>query len=228
MIGGETYEFGVSGKLIMNALVMYDRTTESMWSQFLSQSVSGELAGTKLETVPLTLTTWEKWKEIHPRTVALRKGSPGGDPYFGYYAGRSAGVIGEANKDSRLPTKELVLGLGFDSDPVAFPHSTLRDQQVVQLSHSDEPVLVYFDTGTETALAFSSTVEGRSLTFESVVVDEREWLRDIETGTLWVPFTGQALKGELAGTALDRLHAINVFWFAWNDFYPETDIWGFG
>ncbi|HIK89771.1 MAG TPA: DUF3179 domain-containing protein [Dehalococcoidia bacterium] len=47
-INGEVHEFGVSGKLIMNALVMYDRETESLWSQFLSQSVRGELMGTKL------------------------------------------------------------------------------------------------------------------------------------------------------------------------------------
>ena len=40
----------------MNALVMFDRETESLWSQFLSQSVRGELEGTKLESIPLTLT----------------------------------------------------------------------------------------------------------------------------------------------------------------------------
>ncbi|MBI3286672.1 MAG: DUF3179 domain-containing protein, partial [Chloroflexi bacterium] len=30
-IGGEEYTFGVSGKLIMNTLVMYDRQTGSLW-----------------------------------------------------------------------------------------------------------------------------------------------------------------------------------------------------
>jgi hypothetical protein len=218
----------VSGKLIMNALVMYDRETESLWSQFLSQSVRGELVGTKLETIPLTLTTWEKWKETHPTTVALRKGSRGGDPYVGYYAGRSAGVIGESNRDDRLPTKELVLGLGFDTEPVAFPHSQLRAQQLVQLTHSGDPTVVYFDPATDTALAYDAVVDGQVLDFELIVRDGREYLQDAQTGTLWVPFTGQALDGELAGSALKRIHAINVFWFAWNDFYPETNIWGLG
>jgi len=210
----------------MNALVMYDRETESLWSQFLSQSVRGEFAGTKLETVPLTLTTWSKWKEIHPQTVALRKGGPSGDPYVGYYAGRSAGVIGESNRDDRLPTKELVLGLGFDSRPLAFPHSVLESEQLVQISHSGDPTVVYFDPATDTALAYNSTVNGQSLDFELVQVDGKEWLQDAQTQSLWVPFTGQALSGELAGSALERLHAVNVFWFAWNDFYPETEIWG--
>ena len=58
----------------MNALVMYDRETRTLWSQFLSQAVMGELAGTELEIVPLILTTCEKWKEVHLDTVALRKG----------------------------------------------------------------------------------------------------------------------------------------------------------
>ena len=212
----------------MNALVMYDRETGSLWSQFLSQSVQGELAGTKLETVPLTLTTWDKWKDTHPSTVALRKGSRGADPYDGYYSGRSAGVIGESNRDDRLPTEELVLGLGFDSEPVAFPHSELRTEQLVQLSHSGQSTVVYFDTASDTALAYSAVVDGKELDFELVERDGREWFQDIQTKTLWVPFTGQAVEGELAGSALERLHAINVFWFAWNDFYPETAIWGVG
>ncbi len=222
------HEFGVSGKLIMNALVMYDRETESLWSQFLSQSVRGELTGTKLDIVPLTLTTWDKWKETHPETVALRKGRRGGDPYVGYYAGRSAGVIVESNRDDRLETKDLVLGLGLDSDPVAFPHSELRTEQLIQLSHAGVPTVVYFDPETDTALAYGAEIDGHSLDFELVEEDVREWLRDSQTGSLWVPFTGQALRGEFAGSALERVHAVNVFWFAWNDFYPETDIWGAG
>jgi hypothetical protein len=208
----------------MNALVMYDRETKSLWSQCLSQSVRGEFAGTKLETVPLTLTTWEKWKE----TVALRKGNRGGDPYVGYYAGLSAGVIGQSNNDKRLPTKKLVLGLGFDGRPVAFPHSQLRAQQLVHTSNSGESVVVYFDPATETALAYGAEVDGQELSFKLIEQDGREWLQDDQTGTLWVPFTGQAVNGELAGSALSRLHAIKVFWFAWSDFYPETTIWGVG
>ncbi len=221
-------EFGVSGKLIMNALVMYDRETESLWSQFLSRAVSGELSGTELETIPLTMTTWEKWKEIQPETVALRKGSRILDPYAGYYAGGSAGVIGEANQDDRLPTKELVLGLGFDSEPVAFPHSKLEAEPLIQVTNAGETAVIYYDPTTNTALAFSTVVDGQELDFELVEQDGREWMQDTQTGTLWVPFTGQAVNGEMAGKALDRLHAVNAFWFAWSDFYPNTEIWGLG
>ncbi len=168
----------------MNALVMYDRETRTLWSQFFSQAVMGELAGTELEIVPLTLTTWEKWKEVHPDTVALRKGSRGGDPYVGYYGGRSAGVIGESNRDDRLATKELVLGLGFDGDPLAFPHSQLRAQQLVNLVQPGGAAVIYFDPATDTAPAFSSVVGERELSFQLVDKDGKEWLQDDQIGTL--------------------------------------------
>ena len=50
---GRNHTFGVSGKLIMNALVMYDHQTDTLWSQFLSRGgVKGPLAGARLEIVP--------------------------------------------------------------------------------------------------------------------------------------------------------------------------------
>ncbi len=42
----------------MNALVMYDHQTDTLWSQFLSPGVKGPLVGTELEIVPAVQTTW--------------------------------------------------------------------------------------------------------------------------------------------------------------------------
>jgi hypothetical protein len=75
-INGEIYTFGVSGKLIRNVLVMFDRETDTLWSQLLGEAVRGELIGTKLEFVPSWMMTWEEWKALHPDTVALDKGFP--------------------------------------------------------------------------------------------------------------------------------------------------------
>ena len=44
-IDGQEFTFGVSGKLIMNVLVMYDRQTESLWAQLLGEAVEGDTAG---------------------------------------------------------------------------------------------------------------------------------------------------------------------------------------
>ena len=220
-------EFGVSGKLINNALVMYDRETRSLWSQFLSFSVQGEFEGTALEHVPLILTTWQAWTTHHPDTLALRKpGSSSRDQYEGYYASNDAGVIGEKNDDDRLPRKELVLGLGFDDGPKAFPHSELRNARVVNDEVAGRKTVIFYQTESDTALAYSREIDGQELTFSLQSSDGREWLVDEETGTRWVPFTGQAVEGPLVGQSLGRVHAVNVFWFAWTDFYPDTEVFG--
>jgi hypothetical protein len=73
IINGEEHTFGVSGKLIMNALVMYDHQSNTLWSQFLRKGVRGELAGTELEVIPVTQTTWESWRDLHPDTLVLDK-----------------------------------------------------------------------------------------------------------------------------------------------------------
>jgi len=62
--GSAPLTFGVSGKLIMNALVMYDRQSDSLWSQFLGVAVEGRFRGTALEPVPAMLTDWRTWREL--------------------------------------------------------------------------------------------------------------------------------------------------------------------
>ncbi len=57
-INGNTAEFGTSGKLYNNNLVMYDRLTRSLWSEIWGQAISGNLTGHTLERVPSDLMTW--------------------------------------------------------------------------------------------------------------------------------------------------------------------------
>ena len=87
--------FGVSGKLIMNSLVMYDRETESLWSQFLGEAVEGPLSGSSLELLPAQLTSWSAWREQHPNTLYLKTGGIPFDPYLDYYYSHRSGVIGK-------------------------------------------------------------------------------------------------------------------------------------
>jgi len=49
IIDGKTVEFGTSGKLYNSNLLMYDRLTESYWSQALGMAVTGELTGYELD-----------------------------------------------------------------------------------------------------------------------------------------------------------------------------------
>ena len=65
--------FGTSGMLYHSNNLMYDRGTKSLWHQFLGEPIVGHLAdsGTKLDLIPVILTTWIDWLAIHPDTTVL-------------------------------------------------------------------------------------------------------------------------------------------------------------
>ena len=223
-INDQVLEFGVSGKLIMNVLVMYDRQTDSLWSQLLGEAVQGEFKGQKLEFLPSWQTTWEDWKARHPDTLALVKGYRGDrDPYDDYYDSYAAGVIGETFEDDRLGTKDFVVGVSLGDKAAAYPFRTLSEEPVVNDILDGVPILVIFDPQNASGVVFEREVAGRTLTFRP---NGELQLRDEETGTSWDALTGEALAGELQGTSLERVKSTGSFWFGWKDFYPETEVYG--
>ena len=228
-IDGQEYTFGVSGKLIMNVLVMYDRQTNSLWAQLLGEAVEGPMKGTKLEFVPAIHTTWADWKAQHPDTLALVKGYSGARSSYGsYFSSGRAGVLGEFVEDDRLYVKEFVIGVEHQGDPVAYPFSVLNDQPVVNDELNGQPLLVVFDADSATGAVFRRDVGGQVLTFELETAGglENARLVDQETGTIWSAFTGEALEGPLAGERLERAKSTSSFWFGWKDFYPDTEVYG--
>ena len=211
----------------MNALVMYDHQSGTLWSQFLSRGVKGEFAGRYLETIPIVQTTYGQWVREHPDTAVLDKGRRGSsDPYDGYYVNNDAGVIGESIVDDRLARKDKVVGIGFDGGPKAFPLSALEAMPVVNDTVAGNDVVIFFQPNSDTALVYNRVVNGRRLEFEQVVDDDGTvLLRDKATGSRFLPFTGRGIDGELEGVQLERVHSIVSFWFAWSDFYPETELY---
>jgi len=71
VIKGRRHWFGVTGRLYKHNLLFYDRETDSLWSQLLSQAVTGPLAGTRLSLFAAENTTWVAWKAEHPETLVL-------------------------------------------------------------------------------------------------------------------------------------------------------------
>lgn len=226
-INGQELSFGVSGKLIRNVLVMYDRQTESLWSQLLGEAVAGELLGDKLEYLPSWHTTWKQWKELHPDTLALKKGfGRSRDPYVSYYQSSSAGIIGETIHDDRLPTKEFVVGVELiNGEAVAYPYRTLNSEPVVNDTIGDNEILVVFDSDSATGVVFDRQLEDQILTFSQSSTDP-DYLLDAETQSVWNALTGEAVDGELAGQKLARIKSTASFWFGWKDFHPETAVYG--
>jgi len=51
--------FGVSGMLYQSDVLLYDKKTESLWSQLMMQAVAGSRTGEKLKLLPVKHSTWK-------------------------------------------------------------------------------------------------------------------------------------------------------------------------
>ncbi len=128
-VGSRSLSFGVSGLLYNSDVLLYDRATQSLWSQILQAAVSGPLKGTQLQAVPLTHTSWADWRRRHPATQVLSTDTGferdyARDPYAGY--GQVPRLLFDVqHRDDRLPLKEWVLGVKVDDTAKAYPFSAL-------------------------------------------------------------------------------------------------------
>ncbi len=129
-VEGEQVEFGTSGKLWQSNLVMYDRKTDSLWSQILGEAIVGERTGDTLKVLPSDLATFGKWKEQNPDGQVLSRDTGakrfyGRDPYGNYYSSKEI-FFPVAKKDDRLDPKEFVFGIVSGETAKAYPLSTLK------------------------------------------------------------------------------------------------------
>ena len=115
--GGQVRAFGVSGLLYNSDVLMYDRQSESLWSQLMGQAISGPAKGTRLTPLPVRHTTWRDWRGRHPDTVVLKPPRAYGrnynvDPYLGY-ADSDRIWFPVAHRDRRSRSTEVVLRQGL-------------------------------------------------------------------------------------------------------------------
>ncbi len=231
-VEGKVLSFGVSGKLWKDALVMYDRETGSLWSHVTGTAIQGKLAGTRLKLVPAIHTTWAEWKALYPGSLVLSKQGRFGiegtsNVYESYVADESRlGIFGTENPDQSLPGKEFVIGLRLDRVAVAYPYRHLSRQPLVNDVVAGQPVVVIFSAGSATGVAFSRTLQTRTLTFTNLRREQGDLLmEDVETKSLWRALSGEAVRGKLARSRLRQVPSTTAFWFAWKGFYPRTLVW---
>jgi len=121
---GERVEFGTSGKLWNSNLVMYDRKTDSLWSQILGEAIVGELTGTQLKVLPSDMVRFGEFKKWYPKGSVLSRDTGttrfyGQDPYGDYYTTPGTYFpVGE--KDDRLGDKDFILGIVINGEAKAY------------------------------------------------------------------------------------------------------------
>jgi len=223
-INGQEVEFGTSGKLYNSNLVMYDRLTESYWSQALGTAIVGELAGRELNKIPFDVITWKDWKTLNPDTLILTTDTGhlrpyGVDPYGSYYTDPRI-LFPVENKDDRLPPKSLIVGFHQGNSYKAYKQNDVESSHVINDKIFDKSILL-ISQFSGNARAFERTVNDQVLEFD--YLDEK--LIDLQTKSEW-SYEGIAISGPLEGTELTRMAIDPGFWFEWVAFHPDTDLFG--
>jgi Protein of unknown function (DUF3179) len=232
-IDGQAVEFGTSGKLYNSNLVMYDRTSESLWSQAMAKGIVGKHAGKDLERIPFDVAAWNEWKKLHPEGKVLSIdtgfGRPYGvDPYGNYYTEPNI-LFPVSHKDDRLGPKEIVIGLEDNGNHKAYLISDIENKKVVNDAIGNkqialvslEPFMVrVFDRSIAQLESSGSQVTTLQLEYES----SSNLLVDKGTETKW-NFDGEAVEGSMKGKSLARLPLDEGFWFSWVAFHPDTEVY---
>jgi len=226
-VDGQALEFGVSGKLADDDLVMYDRQTESEWKQSRGEAISGEFEGRTLDVLPASILPYGRFLAAHPDGVVLHP--PGGksevaseddrparirydlgpyDDYFdsdgyGLDAHRGSGGRGGWDHDA-FDAKSVVIGLEFGDEAVGVPVPVVEAADgVIQVEVGGDSIAVF--ASPDGAHAFFDD----GLSFEPAEA-QGTFRAD---GASWDGATGESNDGR----QLERTPARRLFAFTWRD-----------
>lgn len=238
-LGDRLLTFGTSGLLYRSDLVMFDRQTESLFSQIEGRAIAGVLTGAELDRIPVQTVTWAQWLESNPDGWVLSRDTGvardyGANPYTGYDVPGGDPFLFQGEPDPRLPAMLRVAGLGGEDDPLAVPLGDVVEDGVLELDIGGRPVVLWAMEGLRSPLEDRRVDEGRQVgatgAFAPLLDGQRlRFTRDGEhfvdgaTGSRW-NILGEAVDGPLAGSRLEPVEHLDTFWFAWAAFHPTTRI----
>jgi hypothetical protein len=239
-INGQVYEFGTSGLLRNSDLVMYDRTTESLWQQFTGEAIVGDMTGNLLMQLPSSIVSFGEFQKAFPKGEILSRDTGfsrnyGQNPYVGYDRIDSSPFLYDKETDGRLLPMERVITVSLPTVDAAYPLKLISEHSVIQDVLGNQHLVVFHQSGTNSALDSSDIAEGRDIgstgVFDPVLDGEQltfyldgTKIKDHQTESTW-NVLGQAISGSLTGKRLSPIVHGDHFWFAWAAFKPSTIVY---
>lgn len=222
------FTFGVSGLLYNSNLILYDRRTDSLWSQMSLLCINGERIGEVPDTLPVIETTWKTWKDTNPGSLILSLNTGYGRDYnnypYGKYKESDNLLFNVDNKDTRLHLKERVHGISSGDSSIAYPINSYKGKLTI-LNHeiNNEKIVVAINSELNITVSYKRVLsDGTELEFTGVSGKLPILLKD-QFGNEWDIF-GKSVSGTLSGEKLGKLTSYNAYWFAWAAFHPGSDI----
>ncbi len=216
--------------------LMYDRKTESLWSQLTGEPVVGPLVGTglRLEFFPSELTTWAQWVADHPGTTVISNETgvysadfyvPESNPaaiYYQYFNTPDT-MFPVPRRSDAFEAKQVVLGLRVGEASKAYAVQAMQAARVINDAVGGSAVVIIgsatsegarvYERGTYT-FALDPAAGGRPELPRTLVDDRNDRWRVEEA----------ALVSE-DGEQLARVPTHMAFWHGWFTFHPETEVY---
>ena len=215
-------DFGDTGALFNNNVVMYDMATFSAWSQMALGSIFGSRAGEHLTPLPVSQTTLGVWRKLHPDTKVLSEDTGfTGRNYstnifiaFGYTEDNSVFFPQVPPIDQRRHPKEMVFGLARGGGAsIGFLYSDLARVRIVNQVFDDNDIVIFYEPQGELARDYLRQIGDRLLHFGHADDADGNGLSlfvDAETGSTW-NLKGEAIAGPLAGQRLAQIGTYRAY-----------------
>lgn len=245
---GQQYllNFGISGLLMHNDMIMYDKQTNTWWEQLMGEAIVGELAGVELKMMRALIISvkdyfdrYPEGKILSPEGIKIIDKTTGHRPF--HHLNHENSTIDSAyflpeKVDSRLPPLERVLDIHTEGHTIIYPFSSLAKKEVLNevydnmyftiFYHSDMVSVLDEDTLSKSrkigsATAFRSYLNGMNYTFKK----KDNYFVDDQTHSVW-DITGYCREGTLREKQLMILPHSNHFAFAYLAFFPDAIIYG--
>lgn len=164
VVNGERVEFGTSGKLWNSNLVMYDRKTESLWSQILGEAIVGEMTGTQLKILPSDMIRYRDFKKLNPDGAVLSRDTGatrfyGQDPYGDYYT-TSGTYFPVSKQDDRLSDKDFILGVVINGKAKAYLPEAVKKVGEITDQFEGKTIVVRYEKEIDTVRLLEKKADG--------------------------------------------------------------------
>lgn len=158
-VGGQVLTLGVSGKLRMSDMVMFDRETESWWQQAIGEGIVGIQTGEVLTQLPTWMESWETFATRNPDGLvmdqpALRR-DYGRNPYVNYDSSHRPFLYSGEMPPHGIPALARVIRVGDR----AWPLERLRQADAL----TEAGITITWRAGKASALDASRIGDGKDV-----------------------------------------------------------------
>lgn len=227
IVDGVRLDFGLSGYLYNNNVLVYDKTTNSLWSQILGQSVTGSYINRDITHINTVETTWATAKTAYPNAPVLSEDTGFARAYAEYPYGDYREVrdillpFNQDYLDERIPTKESVLSIMSDSSALVYRYTNLpvsgvtlfedqfEDRDIIVIGHKESNYLTAFYP--ESGVNYNVVENNLPVVFSDNSGNEYDLF-------------GNVVSGPNIGTTLSAPKTMTGYWFVFPAFYPKIEI----